>query len=218
MPGIFDVVNDASLTSFVLLRFGQSFCTSGIWLFREMLNKGKVVITCMRKYSALYVVFANSPSLALFFWVKWHILNTELDVTFASSKEFTCKSGQGISFCSVVKHTCPQHLERAQFACKDFQQGRAIAWQVTAYSSIFSENVSSRYHHLVSTGDAVSALAETDRFYPWNVVTQTYFLPCSLLFGGKQAGSGLAHKLCVLWTVSCRQCFGEDKLCKGSVC
>lgn len=67
MSGILDVVNDASLTSFVLLWFGQSVHTSGFWLFHEMLNNGKVVIAYMRKYRALYVAFENSPSLGLFF-------------------------------------------------------------------------------------------------------------------------------------------------------
>lgn len=47
MPGVFNAVNDASLTSFVLLWFGQSVCTSGIWLLYKMLSKCKVVITYM---------------------------------------------------------------------------------------------------------------------------------------------------------------------------
>lgn len=39
MSGTCDVVNDESLTSFVLLWFGQSVRTSGIWLFHEMLKR-----------------------------------------------------------------------------------------------------------------------------------------------------------------------------------
>lgn len=53
MPGIFYAVNDASLTSFVLLWFGQSVRTSGIWLLHKMLSKRKVVIAYMRNYRAL---------------------------------------------------------------------------------------------------------------------------------------------------------------------
>lgn len=53
MPGIFNVVNDGSLTSSVLLWFGQSIHTSGIWLLHKMLSKCKVVITYMRNYRAL---------------------------------------------------------------------------------------------------------------------------------------------------------------------
>lgn len=53
MPGIFNAVNDASLTSFVLLWFDQSIGTSGIWLLHKMLSKSKVVITYVRNYRAL---------------------------------------------------------------------------------------------------------------------------------------------------------------------
>lgn len=53
MPGIFNAINDAFFTSFVLLWFGQSVRTSGIWLLHKMLNKHRVVIVYMRNYRAL---------------------------------------------------------------------------------------------------------------------------------------------------------------------
>lgn len=112
MPGIFDVVNDASLTSFVLFWFGQSVRTSGIWLFHKMLNKCKVVITYMRKYRALYVAFENSPSLCLFFWVKGHILYVDVTELFPVSKNvmlYLLQVGARIfvSLCSAIHMLTP---------------------------------------------------------------------------------------------------------------